>query len=129
MVRVLLILLLALPVVGHDMGATYAIGLPPQLDTTHHYIKEIKQKCDTIYEAMGGHDCTECPKCGIPPITFWSNTKCVDDTTWAHKIQIWLTPTELEQLMKLIEVGVYWDRDTSYHSRPINIPPHKTIKL
>ena len=76
---------------------------PHGKDTTRYYIKEIKQKCDTTYVAIGGHDCTDCPKCGTPPITFWPDIKCIDDTIWADKVQVWLTPIQLEELMRIIE--------------------------
>ena len=29
--------------------------------------------------------------------------KCVDDTVWAEKVQVWLTPDQLEQLFDMIK--------------------------
>ncbi len=84
-------------------SAVTAIGLLPKHDTTRNYIKEIKQKCDTVYEAIGGHDCTKCPKCGTPPITFFADITCIDDTVWAPKVQVWLTPERLDELLDIIK--------------------------
>lgn len=80
-------------------------------DTTRYYIKEIKQKCDTVHQWVS-HDCRRSnmnrlnrfgcrPACSalvcVPKIT------CVDDTVWAEKVQVWLTPEQLEQLTEIIK--------------------------
>ena len=70
---------------------------PHGKDTTRYYIKEIKQKCDTADIAIG---CLvyRCDFCSIK-----LSITCVDDTIWADKVQVWLTPIQLEELMRIIE--------------------------
>ena len=65
----------------------------PQRDTTRVYIKEIKQKCDTTWVPFSE------PCEGV--FYGFRKIKCVNDTIWADKVPVWLTPTELEQLMGL----------------------------
>ena len=110
---VLILLFLAMPVMAQDDGtmlewttvdSLHWTGLwsplPLERDTTRYYIKEIKQKCDTIHK-WSSHDCRKC-RVACSALICTPRTECVDDTTWAPKMQIWLTPIELEQLMKLI---------------------------
>lgn len=127
---ILVLLFLALPISAHDLIIAEPIGAgwgimdsiqiwTPKRDTARHYIKEIKQKCDTTYVGGTSMACSQCPKCDCTS-DFWWDIECVDDTTWAHKIQIYLTPAQLEELMEMIEVGLYWDRDTSHTTTTTN---------
>ena len=72
------------------------IYIPPR-DTTRYYIKEIKQKCDTANGVM-----LSCSvyNCDCSPFPFVTN--CRPDTIWADKVQVWLTPEQLEGLIKQI---------------------------
>ncbi len=73
-------------------------------DTVRYYVFDVKErtKCDTfmIQIPCPGYNYGDGAMCAV----LHSRTiiEC-DDTTWAPKIQIYLTPTELEQLMKLLK--------------------------
>ncbi len=127
MVKILLVLMLCGATVVADcgkdsvhyynyIGATYTIGLLPKHDTTRNYIKEIKQKCNTTFVPIISNICDSgilrCG-CGQYTTTYTAKIECVNDTVWTEKVQVWLTPEQLKELMRIIDVGVYWERDTS----------------
>ena len=74
-------------------------------DTTRNYIKEIKQKCDTTLVRITDNICDSgILRCGCGHYaTHTTKIKCVDDTVWAEKVQVWLTPEQLKELMRIIE--------------------------
>ena len=88
---------------------------PPERDTTRWYIKAIREMCDTLY-----YETYE--PAGIPDHDYYSRIyvreiKCKADTAWGEKIQVWLTPEQLERFLGIvtprkngqsIEVGVEW---------------------
>jgi len=123
MKALLILLFLALPISAQDKGIKWdeitigALGVGsivadsmwhiwevPIRDSTKWYIKEIKQKCDTIWAP---YDCPHCTKRNngfMCDVAFYERAvTCIDDTIWVKKIQIYLTPTELKQLMELLK--------------------------
>ncbi|KKK82808.1 hypothetical protein LCGC14_2799700 [marine sediment metagenome] len=83
----------------------------PKRDTTHYYIKEIKQKCDTTGWLMCAVYNCNCRG--------WPHVSCVDDTVWAEKVQVWLTPTQLKELMRIIDAtgGASTKLPSIYHKK------------
>ena len=75
-----------------------------QRDTTRYYVFDVKErtKCDTSTVTLPCPDPSYAAQ-GVSCLLLHYKTvvEC-NDTTWAPKIQIWLTPIELEQLMELI---------------------------
>ena len=73
-------------------------------DTTRYYVFDVKErtKCDTFTVTFPCPDPSYAER-GMSCLMLHQKTvvEC-NDTTWAPKIQIWLTPIELEQLMELI---------------------------
>lgn len=76
------------------------LSWPRHPDTTRWYIKEIKEKCDTNYiktflpADVSGDFYSE---------IYTRQIKCITDTTWAEKIEVWLQPEQLEKLTKILE--------------------------
>ena len=116
----LILLLVGLPVAAQDDGTMLEWPIHPltllwsPIDTlrTHHrhttryYIKEIKQKCDTAFVPITPNICDSgILNCGCGHYTTYCSAKikCVDDTVWADKVQVWLTPDQLEQLFDMIK--------------------------
>ena len=92
------------------MGVTWGgiidsvLWSPAKIDTTRYYIKEIKQKCDTTLVRITDNICDSgILRCGCGHYaTHTTKIKCVDDTVWAEKVQVWLTPEQLKRLIKQI---------------------------
>ena len=101
----LILLFLAMPVMGQvPRDDTLWSSVGTSRDTTRYYVFDVKErtKCDTFTVTLPCPDPSYAAQ-GMSCLQYHYRTviEC-DDTTWAPKIQIWLTPIELEQLMKLI---------------------------
>ena len=100
----LVLLFLAMPVMAGDslFWVDTTQLWPPHRDTTRYYIKEIKQKCDTIHK-WSSYDCRKC-RVACSALICTPQVQCVDDTIWADKVQVWLTPEQLSKLTKLLNL-------------------------
>ena len=107
----LVLLFLAMPVMAGDslFWVDTTQLWPPHRDTTRYYIKEIKQKCDTTLKLVS-HNCSEY---GLACLLYRyaKDIECVDDTVWAEKVQVWLTPNQLKILMGKIREREQWELD------------------
>lgn len=112
------LLFLALPVAAQDTWvvdtlqwdanlittATIATSIwdeipPKEKDTTRWYIETIGEKCDTAYKKIWLPTQTD----GLYEPFYERGIKCKIDTIWAEKIQVWLTPVQLNELMELFK--------------------------
>ena len=94
----LILLFLAIPVM-----AEFRYDYIPK-DTTRYYVFDVKErtKCDTSTVTLPCPDPSYAAQGMSCLLLHYKTVVECNDTTWAPKIQIWLTPIELEQLMKLI---------------------------
>ena len=68
-------------------------------DTTRWYIETIGEKCDMAYKKIWLPTQTD----GLYEPFYERGIKCKIDTIWAEKIQVWLTPVQLNELMELFK--------------------------
>jgi hypothetical protein len=75
---------------------------PKKHDTLKEYVVSIKEKCDSLMVErwkfavnVRGVDYFE---------KAWTidSVKCYPDTTWANKVAVYLTPDELDKLLRMV---------------------------
>lgn len=73
-------------------------------DTTRYYISEIKTRehCDTIAFPIACPDTSYAYQDGCLVSHYARRIRC-DDTLWLKKIQVWLTPVQIEKLMEVVK--------------------------
>lgn len=78
--------------------------------------------------SIGDHKCHKgCRTCSL--LVSLPKIKCVDDTVWAEKVQVWLTPDQLEQLFDMIkEREQMLDRKWKDALRSLGEAPTKKLK-
>ena len=74
-------------------------------DTTRYYVVEIKERteCDTFRVSAPCWDERYAERGEACSVSHFKRIIKCDDTVWAAKIQVWLTPAQIEKLLEVLK--------------------------
>ena len=94
-----IIILVGVPILSQSLPLLFHTK-----DTTRYYVVEIKErtKCDTL-TVLGTCSRVGMGEAQVCAAMHYKTVIVCDDTTWAPKIQIWLTPVQIDKLMEILK--------------------------